>query len=122
MLCLWLMACGLVLYAQKPQPDPEGMLVYSLPATSLVLEVEAVQENFYAGPYAKYAAKYLGIEARQKDSRSYTISRVGMKPYVEADQGCRYVVLDPLWPVCQFACKHVRWLVQHSRCAAIEGK
>lgn len=92
MLCLWLMACGLVLYAQKPQPDPEGMLVYSLPATSLVLEVEAVQENFYAGPYAKYAAKYLGIEARQKDSRSYTISRVGMKPYVEADQGCRYVV------------------------------
>ena len=34
-------------------------------------------------------------------------------------KGCRYVVLDPLWPVCQFACKHVRWLVQHSRCAAI---
>ena len=44
--------------AQKTQ-DPEGSLTYCLPSTVLTLEVEAVQEKFFAGPYAKYAEKYL---------------------------------------------------------------
>ena len=94
LLCSGLMAASIALYAQKPkqQPDPEGVLAYSLPATTLVLEVEAVQENFYAGPYAKYASKYLGIEARQKDSQVYTISKVSMTPYIEADNSSRHII------------------------------
>ena len=47
--------------AQKKGKDPEGFLTYSLPSTTITLEVEALQEKFYSGPYAKYAEKYLGI-------------------------------------------------------------
>lgn len=94
LLCAGLLAGSITMSAQKskPQPDPQGVLSYSLPATSLVLEVEAVQENFYAGPYARYASKYLGVEVRQKDSQVYTISKVSLTPYVEADHGSRFVL------------------------------
>ena len=43
-----------------------------------LLDVEAVQETFYAGPYAKYAEKYLGIKARQKDETLFQITEVTM--------------------------------------------
>lgn len=91
-LCAGLLLCSIALNARKTksQPDPQGVLSYSLPATALVLEVEAVQENFYAGPYARYASKYLGIDVRQKDSQSYTVSKVSMTPYVEADLSRRF--------------------------------
>ena len=91
-LCAGLLLCSIALNARKtkPQPDPQGVLSYSLPATDIVLEVEAVQENFYAGPYARYASKYLGIDVRQKDSQSYTVSKVSMTPYVEADLSRRF--------------------------------
>ncbi len=74
------------------QSDPEGYVTYSLPSTVIVLDVEAVQECFYAGPYAKYAEKYLGIKARQKDETSYQITSVGVTPLVEADLSRRYSV------------------------------
>ena len=51
----------------KTKSDPQGTLTYCLPSTVIALEVTAVQENFYAGPYARYAEKYLGIKARQAD-------------------------------------------------------
>ena len=94
MLCAGLLICTTSLYAQKKtaEPDPAGVLAYSLPSTTIVLEVDAVQEKYYAGPYAKYAEKYLGIEARQKDSQSYVLSKVHMTPYVEADQAERYLL------------------------------
>lgn len=71
---------------------PEGTVVYSLPSTTIVFEVEAVCEHFYAGPYARYASKYLGIDVRQKDAVSYTLSKVEMTPCVEADHACRYLL------------------------------
>ena len=77
--------------AQK-NADPEGFLTYSLPSTSIVLEVEAVQEKFYVGPYAKYAEKYLGIKARQKDETSFQLTEIKMTPLLEADQSRRYTV------------------------------
>ena len=77
---------------KKPQVDPEGYLTYSLPLTTITLEVEAVQEKFYAGPYAKYAEKYLGIKARQKDETTFQLTEITMTPYVEADQDRRYTV------------------------------
>ncbi len=76
--------------AQKKSDDPVGFLTYSLPATSITLDVEAVQEKFYAGPYAKYAEKYLGIKARQQDETSFQLTQVSMTPFVEADQSRRY--------------------------------
>lgn len=77
--------------AQKSS-DPEGYVTYSLPSTVIVLDVEAVQTNFYAGPYARYAEKYLGIKARQKNETSYQIVEVGVAPMVEADLSRRYAL------------------------------
>ena len=79
-----------VVSAQKKGQDPEGYLTYSLPMTTITLEVDAVQEKFYAGPYAKYAEKYLGIKARQKDETTFQLTQIKMTPYVEADQSRRY--------------------------------
>lgn len=76
--------------AQKKSEDPQGYLTYSLPMTTITLEVEAVQEKFYAGPYAKYAEKYLGIKPRQKDETTFQLTQIRMTPYVEADQSRRY--------------------------------
>lgn len=77
--------------AQKTS-DPEGYVTYSLPSTTIVLDVEAVQESFYAGPYARYAEKYLGIKVRQKDETSYQITSVGVSSFVEADLNKRYAL------------------------------
>lgn len=86
-----LAASPLAASAQKSS-DPEGYLTYSLPSTVITLDVEAVQERFYAGPYARYAEKYLGIKARLKDETSCTIVQVSMTPSVEADLNRRYAL------------------------------
>ena len=71
--------------------DPEGTISYALPLTSLGFDVEAVQEKFYAGPYARYAQKYLGIEARLQDEMSFQLSSVKITPSIEADQSSRFL-------------------------------
>ena len=91
-LALALMMPSLMAFAQK-NSDPAGSLTYCLPSTTVTLEVEAVQEKFFAGPYARYAEKYLGISARQKDESTFRIVKVKMTPYVEADQNKRYSLL-----------------------------
>ena len=85
-------AAALISLAASAQTgaDQEGYVTYSLPMTTVTLEVEAVQETFYAGPYAKYAEKYLGIKPRVKDETTVQLSQIRMTPYVEADQSCRY--------------------------------
>ena len=88
------MICPSVGYAQKTA-DPEGYLSYSLPSTVLVLEVEAVRENFYAGPYAAYAEKYLGLTVPQEDKQTYQLKSVKMTPYVEPDNSRRFSVNVP---------------------------
>ena len=87
-----MLASSVVMSAQK-KTDNSGSVTYCLPSTSLTLEVEAVQEKFFAGPYAKYAEKYLGVTARQKDESSFKVVQVKMVPYVEADQNKRYSIL-----------------------------
>ena len=72
--------------------DPEGYVTYSLPLTTITLDVEAVQETFYVGPYAKYAEKYLGIKPRMKDETTVQLTQLRMTPLVEADQSRRYSV------------------------------
>lgn len=90
-LIMALTACPVVASAQKSS-DPEGYLTYSLPSTTIVVEVEAVQEKFFAGPYARYAEKYLGIKARQKNETTYQITMLNLKPLVEADQNRRFSI------------------------------
>lgn len=90
-LAVALLALPKVASAQK-NADPEGFLTYSLPSTSIVLEVEAVQEKFYVGPYARFAEKYLGVKARQKNETSFQLTEIKMLPLLEADQSRRYTV------------------------------
>lgn len=72
--------------------DPAGSVSYALPQTTIVLEVEAVREYFYAGPYARFAKKYLGVDAETEDRTSCRLVGVKMTPAVEADQGARYFI------------------------------
>ena len=90
----WAMICPCNSFAQS-NADPEGYLTYSLPSTVLVLEVEAVRENVYAGPYAAYAEKYLGITVPQEDKQTYCLKSIKMTPLVEPDNSCRYSVNVP---------------------------
>lgn len=73
----------------------DGTVTYALPRTCITLEVEAVKETFFAGPYAKFSEKYLGVEARQEDGTSYQLQSVRMVPCVEADPS---VVLSAALP------------------------
>ena len=82
----------LSLLCARAEDDPAGTISYALPQTSISFEVSAVQEKFFAGPYAKYAQKYLGVQARQEDATTFTVSSVKITPYIEADQNSRYVV------------------------------
>lgn len=72
--------------------DPVGTVSYALPQTVISLEVEAVREDFHAGPYAKFAKKYLGIDVRQEDQTTCNIVAVTMNSYSEADPSRRYNV------------------------------
>ena len=64
---------------------------YALPQTSLSFEVVAQQTKTFAGPYAKFAKKYLGVTAALEDVSSFQIVSVKMTPYVEADQTKRFI-------------------------------
>ncbi|MCQ2147868.1 MAG: DUF4831 family protein [Bacteroidales bacterium] len=72
--------------------DPMGTVSYALPQTCLTLEVEAQQQKFFAGPYAKYAQKYLGIDAQTEDKSTFQVTSVKLTPYVEADQTRRFLI------------------------------
>ncbi len=86
---LTIAALPLIASAQT-NADPDGYVTYALPSTTVALDVEAVQETFYAGPYAKFAEKYLGIKPRVKDETTIRLTQLKMTPLVEADQSCRY--------------------------------
>lgn len=73
--------------------DPVGTVSYSLPQTVISLEVEALKSDFHAGPYAKYAKKYLGIDVPQADGSACEIQAVKMTPYSEADPSRRYNIV-----------------------------
>ncbi|MDO9680918.1 MAG: DUF4831 family protein [Bacteroidales bacterium] len=67
------------------QGAPAGAIVYSLPMTAINLKIGAEYELFTAGPYARFAQKYLGVQAREENRETYRITSVQMIPYIEAD-------------------------------------
>lgn len=82
---------------EKGQTPPDGVVIYSLPTTVIRLSVEAVCETYTPGPYSQWAKKYLGIDVPQEAGSTYTLSRISMTPYIEADRSCSYIVnLDGL--------------------------
>jgi len=67
------------------EANPSGTVIYSLPNTVISIKAEAVRRDFTAGPYAQYAQKYLGTEAKTSNSVSYTLKSVTATPYIESD-------------------------------------
>jgi len=80
----------LVFLAAALSLQAQGSLTYSLPRTTLELEVHAVRSTCHAGPYAAYAPKYLGLEAPVRDTVIYRISGLRLTSRVEADPAERY--------------------------------
>ena len=72
--------------------DPAGTVAYSLPSTTLTIDVEAIRENYYAGPYAQYAAKYLGIDVRKKDAVTCSLSDIRISSCTEPDTKRRFLL------------------------------
>jgi plasmid maintenance system killer protein len=62
-----------------------GNVVYSLPSTSITLDAEAECIAFTAGPYAKYAGKYFGIDAATENSVTYKLKSIKLTTRLEAD-------------------------------------
>ena len=80
------------LLAAVPALLPAQTVTYSLPRTTVIVEVDAVQETFYAGPYARFASKYLGIDAEQRDASRVALQEIRILSRVEADPAARYSV------------------------------
>ena len=69
---------------------PAQEVTYSLPFTTLNLQVEVRQESFFAGPYARFAHDMLNMDVREEDEVTATVTRVELTPLVEADPQARY--------------------------------
>lgn len=89
-LCLWVPLSGQPV--TEGQQLPQGAVVYSLPRTCVRIVAEAQYTNFSPGPYARYARKYLGIEAGQSKTTTYELTRIEMTPMLEADPHSLYMV------------------------------
>ena len=86
-----LLSAALVLLAGL-SAAAQGTVSYCLPRTTLTLTVTVERESFFAGPYARYAQKYLGIIAPQGDAVRYEVVDMSLTPSLEADPAARYTV------------------------------
>jgi len=80
------------LTALAQQQLPNGVVVYALPKTTLKINAEATREVFTAGPYAKFAPKYLGFEVPVDDKVSYSLKSLALEYFVEADAAKTFTV------------------------------
>lgn len=64
--------------------------LYALPSTTITVNVQIRQENFFAGPYAEYAHRLLNMEVRDADETSSTLVSAELVPTVEADPQAWY--------------------------------
>lgn len=83
----------LTIFGQRKKDDEDitpqfvGEVNYTLPKTSVRVEIEVEESYLYSGPYTEYAEQFLGIKNSPKsDSHSCKITNVEMTPFGEADQ------------------------------------
>lgn len=67
-------------------------LVYSLPRTSLMVNIVCERESVRRGPYARFAQKYFGTMAPLADKDVYTIVDATIEAFEEADPSAVYVL------------------------------
>lgn len=65
---------------------------YMLPRTVIAFQVNVEQEVFHAGPYARYAQKYLGVAARLSDASTSRLTGVRISSAEEADPSAVYTL------------------------------
>ena len=84
------------IFAQTPLYQgsviPQNSVVYALPTTVVEIKAEAVREMFTAGPYARFAQKYLGIEAVAENRETFVLKSLSVESMTEADAAQMYVV------------------------------
>ena len=78
--------------AQNTGEIPLGQVIYSLPQTTIHITAHAESSSFKAGPYARYAQKYLGVEAKENDGTTYRMTGLDVTPYLEADPSSRFSI------------------------------
>ncbi|MDO5570610.1 MAG: DUF4831 family protein [Bacteroidales bacterium] len=68
-------------------------LAYSLPTTMLEVEVQTTKISVKAGPYYKYAEKYLGVqEIVTEDMVTWELNSISLTPYSKPNKDESYVV------------------------------
>lgn len=68
-------------------------VVYSLPRTAFRIEVKALREISKAGPYFRYAKKFIGTDkVVREDAERWSITGVTVTPYGVADPDARYLM------------------------------
>ncbi|MDR3133524.1 MAG: DUF4831 family protein [Prevotellaceae bacterium] len=78
---------------KKGSSVPEGAIVaYALPSSVIEIQVEAVHELFTAGPYARYAQKYLGMTAEMENRETFRLKSIALRTIVEADASQVYAL------------------------------
>lgn len=91
-------ATSSVAFAQETQKltankHNEYGLIYTLPKTRLNIEVEAVKTIKKAGPYYRYAEKYLGVKNPiTEDSQTWTVSDVNVSAYGVPDNDNKWLM------------------------------
>lgn len=65
-------------------------VIYALPSTTLTVKVEVEQEDFFAGPYATYARKFLNMDAKDRNSVRSSVTALELIPRIEADVKALY--------------------------------
>ncbi|MDR2802601.1 MAG: DUF4831 family protein [Prevotellaceae bacterium] len=71
---------------KKGYAVPENsMVVYALPYSVIEIQAEAVHELFTAGPYARYAQKYLGMAAEMENRETFHLKSIALRTLTEAD-------------------------------------
>ncbi len=82
-----------VINVRKAAEIKNYSLVYALPKTVLVVDIEATKKTIIPGPYSKYAKKYLGINnVSVKTKTKWEISNVAINTRSEADPNNFYFV------------------------------
>jgi hypothetical protein len=93
-LLLTLALLGAAAAAQTPLPAgsdvPSGAVAYALPATVIEIHVAARLERFTPGPYARYAPKYLGVDAEVDERTTCRLQSVALYTRTEPDAAQMY--------------------------------
>ncbi len=80
----------------QSQLQNEPTFYYSLPRTTLVVEVEVNKTTMTPGPYAQYAGRLLGLnDIIARSSNKYEITDIKIKSFADPDPDHLYMVSFP---------------------------